>query len=205
MKPKNFILIILLVIVVGLGIWWFMRPTTAIPEKTAEASTQGKSYAPKLVAPQAIAPPLPRPANESITGTQSNTKEPTNPNAAAREELNREFSNMAKLIRAGGASDKIEFLQTYYTPEVLAKQFNLTMKQLQQEATMPPDPEGPLIDEEFAQSWDDLVSQTPTFNTIGDEATYTQIKRFDGDSAPSELTMVKINGKWYIDFPKSGK
>jgi hypothetical protein len=86
MKPKNFILDAVAVAIVGIGLWWFTRPTVTAPEKPPQAPMLAKAdSAPKIVAPQSIAPPIVPPAtitqaeNRAVAAT---TPHPQTPNAA---------------------------------------------------------------------------------------------------------------------------
>jgi len=82
MKPKNFTGAVLLVTLVGIGLWWFMRPTTA-PQKTAEAPMPAKAEVLKLNPPPTqIAKPAAPPAQTKpeIAKPLSKTADPPRPN-----------------------------------------------------------------------------------------------------------------------------
>jgi hypothetical protein len=56
-KRKNIILIALAVAILGLSLWWFTRPTAAVPKKIAEVGAPALS---KVEAPHLRQNPTPR-------------------------------------------------------------------------------------------------------------------------------------------------
>lgn len=221
MKRKNLILIALAVAIVSLSLWWFMRPTAAAPKPIAEigAPALSKIATPKPIASPAIAPPVvslaPKPDSASVATAQSVAAPLSDPNADSKAELNTALEDMARLQRAGHF---MEFAQTYDTPDEWAKEEPRLIQgnQLVQ-AALAQDPELSTdelpIGETYAQSYEALEKQTPTFNASGDEATYTYMSPTDSDimngvasgtGTPTPLVFVKINGKWYLKKEEAG-
>jgi len=60
------------------------------------------------------------------------------------------------------------------------------------------------IDEMSAKVYEAVVDQTPTFNAVGDVATFTVPPLTDlspdvpPELIPTTVMMVKINGRWYM-------
>ncbi len=210
MKPKNFILAVLLVVIVAIGVWWFMRSATTVTEKTADASALSKVGASNGVASPQIAKPLSSTVQaKTETANTSVTAADATPDAAdPQADLKTALPDIARLLRSG---DWLVVDQTYtppykLTPEVM--QEFLDAKQIEQASLvgLAPDLQQTIlrgrqqIQEEAAQDIEDLESQTPTYNDAGDEATYLYTARVMGKPAdhPERKTFIKINGKWYI-------
>jgi hypothetical protein len=122
---------------------------------------------------------------------------------------------MARLQQAG---DFMEFAQTYDTPDEWAKdEPRLIQANQNVQAGLAQHPELSTFlqkeGEAYAQSYEALEKQTPTFNASGDEATYTYISPSatdlmngvaTGNGTPTPLVFVKINGKWCIKRDDAG-
>ncbi len=209
MKPKNFILLILAVAIVCGVLWWFTRSTMPVPGKIAEVPMPTKSVAPKQVAPQAIAPPIASPAPKPDMATAQSAATPSpDPNASSIAELTAVITDIARLYREG---DFVTLEKTYTPPDKLDPQY---LQELQNSQTyLQGNPDllrmmyGPL-----AQAYEDMETQTPNFNSAGDEATYiiTQqpFQMRDGTTAgkvdQSQMTFIKINGNWYRKRAETG-
>ncbi len=191
MKPKNFILITLVVILVCFVVGWFMRLTA--PEKTADASAQSKSEAPNAVAPSAqIVKPLAPPVQYK-TETANPPAKSTDPQA----DLKTAIPDIARLLLAG---DLATYQKTYTPPDRL----DFDTLQAIQDAQNHLD-----IDLSFqqyiaveAQRFVAIETQTPKYNDAGDEATFTfpetMYPDVDGPLDEQPIYFVKINGKWYV-------
>jgi hypothetical protein len=207
MKPKNFILIALIVAIMCVVIWRFMRPTVATPEKMTVVPIPAKADAPKQVSSQTIAPPVAPPAPKSgaapVATTQSIVTPPPDPNVDPQADLKTAVLDIARLLRDGG--DTGAFLETYTPPDELTPQRIQEIQMgMQRRADMAAqDPFFKQVSQDmvemYAKAYESLENQTPTYNDAGDEATYMLIFVYrDGSSDQSSKTFVKINGKWYL-------
>jgi hypothetical protein len=207
MRSKNFILITLIVAIMCVVIWWFMRPTTS-PVKTTEVSTSAKVETPKYVASQPITTPIPPPMPNPIAA-QPLPASPPDSHAAAIVELNDTFTNIVNLLRDNN------MLGAYLAktqPDKIDPNFVQEIQEQQQknDALLAQDPSfrqsllqggsGPSI-----KFFETLETQTPTFNATGDEATYLYSDNGIGPRVyadnvvqPVSITFVRINGNWYL-------
>ncbi len=189
--------------VVAIGLWLFYQsamppPVTSMgPAATARKSPQTSA----LAAP--VSPPAAKPGAPSVAVSPDAVAPAPHPDSAAdpQAELITAFADIARMYRA---NDLLQFWQTYTAPEQWAKDGNeQTQRILQVQANTAANPGilGVLqkMDEVFAQGYDALASQTPTYNDAGDEATYTLILDFGvGRKSTEPWTFIKINGKWYL-------
>ncbi len=117
-----------------------------------------------------------------------------------QSDLKKALPDMARLLRAGGWW---ALIQTYSTPEVLAK-MDLNQYKKDQDAELAAMPELIKYNDARAQVFDSLKDQTPILNAAGDEARYfyklppINDKVDDPKDAPQLLLMHKVNGKWYL-------
>ncbi len=203
MKPKNFIRIVFLIAIVIVGVWWFMQQTTSTPEKTADATAPAKAKAPKTIAPPQIAKflaPSVQSKSEIANAPSKPTETPPDP-ADPQTDLKTVIPDIARLYRAG---DMAELYRIYTEPA----QFDpVHLQELQTSQNRTADKiVTPSIQsrETGAQAYERLETQTPTFNTSGDEATYMlpAPKLSNEGIAVGEtqipLTFIKIDGKWYV-------
>jgi len=197
----------MLVLIVALlceGIWWFMRPKIAAPEKTAEAPIPAKVSvtAPiKIEAPKPVAPSTPKPDAAPVADTP-----PPDVDADPQADLKTAIPDIARLKRSGDfltiyenytPPDKLN-PQTIQTDRIMAKRIadgaanDPRLKQITQRQN-----------ESVARAYEALESQAPTYNETGDEATYMYLAppELVSGSVPYPMTFVKINGKWYIKPP----
>ncbi len=206
MKPKNFILVtvIVAVVIVCLGIWWGTWPTVAAPERTAEAPTLGKADAtPKHVAPQTIAPPvvppMPKPDAVPVAATPTLAAE-----ADPQADLKTSLADVARLHRAG---NQAEAYRIYAPPDKFEPVLYQAMQDDDERSAQISEMQQSVqqLRDTIARSWEALEYQTPTFNDTGNEATYLKqgiIPSTDGGFAvggnADPVTFIKINGKWYL-------
>ncbi len=207
MKPKNFIWVALAVAIVGLGLWWFMRPTTAMSEKTSEAPMPAKANAPalsKVEAPKPIAPPSVAPLGQKPDTTPVAATQTPDPNADPQADLKTAISDIVRLYRTG---DPVEVYKIYVQPDEFVPDLYQEMEEHEQQGDQIPELQQPTqeLHDTIARSWEALEDQTPTFNATGDEAIYWKqgiIPSPDGGYAvggnADSVTFIKINGKWYL-------
>ncbi len=212
MKPKNFIVIALVVAILCLGLWWFTRSKASAPEKTAVAKLPAPSQveAPKYVAPSTIAPPLAPPAAKPdaapIAAAHPTADSSPDPNADPQADLKTAIPDIARIKRAG---DMLAFAQTYTPPDELDPQDIQIIQKFQAEFAKDPglkERTQPSAEAE-AQAWEALEEQTPTLNSTGDEATYTFTSPPEPDagqpvSIETTIVFLIINGKWYVKIKK---
>ncbi len=215
MKSKNLILVVLAIAVICAGLWWLMQPSTAMPEKMAEALRPVKVEAAKPVAPPTIippvappiAPPTPQLDDAPVAATAPSATLSPDPNVVPdpQADLKTAIADIARLIRAG---DGVALYQTYTPPDKIDSQGLQGAEAEQVYRASRPISELQQIDEPVAEAFDALEDQTPTFNAAGDEATYVMtwpVEQFsDGHvvlypATAAPLIMVKINGKWYFE------
>ncbi len=206
MKSPNFILRVLVTAIIGILVWWFLRPTPKTQEKTAAAYASSNVAAPKPLAPPQIAKPLASPVKVNSQTTTSAPPVAAPAEADPQADLKTAIPDIVRLFRAG---DDAAFEQTYTPPDKLDPERiqQLQAQQQQIRDMVAQDPRMlPMMQsgiDTAAQSYEALETQTPTFNASGDEATYmlTRLKVSNGKVVLGDtqipMTFVKINGKWY--------
>jgi len=203
MKSKHFILIVLVIALVGEGLWWFMRPKAAAPEKTAEATVPAKVEAPKPLAPPVIAPAVATPATKA-EATPVVEAPPPNPNDP-QADLKTAIPDIARLEATGDTEGVYE---KYTPPDELDPKIIQRLRMVQQQ-TANVAAGNPQLQLQLQQIWNKaarayeaLENQTPTYNEAGDEATYMySASELTGTTGSRPVTFVKINGKWYEKPP----
>ncbi len=164
------ILVVLLVTIMGAGLWWFMRPSTAMPEKMAEASRPAKVEATKPVAPPAIVPPVapsivppvalpisppaPQPDAAPVAAAQPITESSQDPNADPQAELKTALADIARLERAG---DRLELYRTYTPPDKIDP---FMLQEYEKEESDYHVTDGQKLNEAIAESYEDLEIET---------------------------------------------
>jgi len=208
MKARNFIWVVLIIALVGIGFWWFKRPTATTPEKATEAPVAAKADAPKPDAPSTqMAKPL-----SSVAQVKTETTNAPSPSADAtpaapdpRAELKTAMQDYARIIRSEGT---MAAMIAFRNPDDLANIDPLVIQRvLAAEARFRQTANGQQMDEAEAQKYDALENQTPSYNAAGDEATY--MFTYDSDIETTSGTVlhagtqfpmvfIKINGRWYL-------
>jgi cytoskeletal protein RodZ len=202
MKAKKLALVVLVIAIVGVGIWWFIRPTTANLEKTVQALMPAKANTPPAaVVEMPKLPPVSLNAGENNPPTSSAnlSPDPNDPQA----DLKTAIPDIVKSLRLG---DILTLKKTYTPPNKLdPQQFQQMLDNVVQ--AMGRMAENPDFREKMQISYDEeakhfesFETQTPTYNATGDEASYTYTRQplFDGDETQVTQTFVKIHGKWYM-------
>jgi len=211
MKPKNFALVILVIAIIGLVIWWFMRPTIASSGKTAEAPSLAKTDPPMIATHIAqVEPPKLPPAIPNSTDVVSTSADP-------QTDLKTAISDIARLFRD---NDLTTFEKTYSPPGTFdpvkwqeqQKRAADSLQNLAAMATQHPEMQQQIqhmqqqmqqMQDDRNQSWEVLVNETPTYNATGDEATYVFTQQATPGNGPPvqaafHKVFIKINGKWYF-------
>ncbi len=215
MRPKNFTLAVLIVVLAGMGIWWFLRPAATVPEKTASAPAPSKTTVPslsKIEAPKQVAPPAPNSAAAPVAATP-----PKDPNAGSRIELNAALTDMANLYRT---NNLVAILRAYTPPDKIHEDRVQALQAQQDQIQARVDAMGRQGKEATqhryearAQAFEALLNQAPIFNAAGDEATYIYTTpsmsdlengAFTTSDIHNSLVFVKINGKWYMKPDDAG-
>jgi hypothetical protein len=202
LKPKNFILTALAIVILGVGLWWFCRTPASIPEKTAKLAPAAAARVPEPITPSKVAPPVVPPAP-----TPANATNPANAQAAKpadpQTDLKTAVLDIGRLIRDGG--DPEAFRETYTAPDELTAQLvekiHLGMQRRADLAIQ--NPFFARINQEvvkdMARDYESLENLTPAYNAAGNEATYAWTHYYqDGATSERSRTFVKINGKWYL-------
>jgi len=189
MKPKNFVLVTLLVVLVLVGIWWLLKPTAASEEKTAQAPTPAKADAPKPVAQiaQVELPKLPPVAAKgdptSDAAALTDTDPRTNPNTAT-----------ADAIRLIETNDMVGYLKAVFPSKYLAMlPRGDTVERLAQEMENPKYKEA--IQKNLA-ALKSIQDQPPILTDDGNTATF---ETHMDDPLRTEVVLKKVNGLWYIE------
>jgi len=214
MKSQRYILAVLAVVLVGIGLWWFLRPpapqekasAATLPAK-AVASVSDKVEPPKPLAPPTIAAPALKPAAASVAATSA-----PDANSDPQADLKTAIPDIVRILRA---NDLMALVQNYTPPDKLTprllQQAQKTADQLQaaqaMAASLPPDIQERINHpfEQMAKGYEVIIGQVPTMNAAGDEATYMvsmpgppDPNTGDSVSTPVPQTFIKINGKWYM-------
>jgi len=200
MKAKKLALVVLILAIVGVGLWWLMQPTVATPEKTAQVLTPTKADAPKQVAPP-VQVELPK--TSAVPANADATSPTVDASADPQADLKTAIPNIVNLLRLG---DIYTLKKTYTPPNKLSpEQFQQMLNNVVQ--GMGRMEENPKLREtmhaayaETATHYESFENEAPTYNASGDEASYTYAIQplFDGDESQRTTTFIKINGKWYI-------
>ncbi len=204
MKLKKPILILLAVAIAGVVIWFFMRspqhPATAPrPVSLTPPPVASPQVAPPIIAPL-LTPPTPSLGAPQLTVTQPVAALPAVPIGDLQTDLKAVISDIARLWRAG---KRAQMYQTYSAPGKMDPVILKALTQIEEaSAGQPLTPQKQLIYEKYAQCYDALEGLAPTYNAVGDEATYpfTRLGFVGGvdQASQSSITFVKVNGKWYI-------
>ncbi len=207
MKLKHFILVVMVVAIVGIGIWWLMQPTAA-PEKTAEAPKAAKTETPKAAALGKIAAPL-APLVQTTTTTVVTPVKAAEPEVASADPQASWKTALPDIARMLRDNDVMALVRTYMppdhlTPETLqgAQKMNDTIQQEIAGYRMATN-EPPAMVELFTHPLDGeaailerMAEETPTLNDAGDEATFAVPEDKAKEMKP--LTMIKVAGRWYL-------
>jgi len=196
-------LLALLVVVAIICAWWFLRPNVPAAEKTAAASTATKAETPKLAASstQVALPKAPPVPADPATVPADPSPDPNNPQA----DLKTAIPYIVNMLRLGD----IFTLKTNFTAPntVTPQQHQERGEQLVRSMTYIASSTDPKfradmqkLDEAQIKEYESFENQTPTYNSTGNEATYTYKDDpvLDGDDFIHNVTFVKINGKWYM-------
>ena len=200
-KIKTVVTVVVIAVILSGGTWWFNRSAEPVSKQIAQRtqiSTPAKADIPKLTTTvaQVEQPKLPPATPQSETEPVADIAK----NAASQAELNADFADIARLYRSG---DLVTFTKTYTQPKQLNSQTLQELRELQQQYQGNPD--WVRMYEPQAQAFEDLETQTPTFNATGDEATYIYTQQPPtlpngltfGKVRQSQTTFIKIDGKWY--------
>ncbi len=198
MNTKTKATLAIAVVIVCVALWWFGRPTTDTLKKAALETTSVKKITASSVSQ--VETPKPSPAT-SKSETATSLSEPADPQA----DLKTAIADMARLLRTG---DQAALMKAYDEPDKLnleqVRQMQDLQDQVQQTTPWQVAPRMQSLRETSAQSYEEMETQTPTFNATGDEATYQLIlptlvngEYVLGDKR-TPYTFIKINGKWYM-------
>jgi len=200
MKPKNFTLAVLFLAIIGLGLWWFTQTPVTPAEKDTPQPLPGRANPPVKIAPNVIAPPTTLAVTQKQLSNNTITSAPivsTDPQG----DLKTAIPDIARLIRSG---DQVTRYQTYSPPDKvdpkLIPQFIAMQQELETLANQNPQMRQDMQTrrDSDAQSFENLLNQTPTFNSIGNEATFSRTGETpSGNPGIKRVTFVLIDGKWY--------
>ncbi len=195
MKPRNIIGIIVVVIILAVGVWWFRQP---VPKQASGSSPDKVALVPMVDAPKssAIAPTtqVVMPKIAPVSASAAATSKAFNASIA---ELQITISSLARMQRE---NDQVGFYKATNPPDKIDPNM-VDSLQYGQNLTRSYGYVQEYVDawEHAAESYEALENQIPTFNAAGDEATYTfTYQNANGTTAkPRPMTFVKIDGKWY--------
>jgi len=200
MQTKKFVLVVLLGIILGLGLWWFTQPKEVAADDTA-VTTPTKFLVTKVdTAPaQANRVEMPKAAAVGAKAGTDDSQTQAASLALAQAQLKGTVQDIAHLMREKGAF-AVEL--AYLPPDELA---HMSPERIQAqkilEAKMAEDSKDPARREASAQKYDYLATLTPTLSAAGDKATYygtmpgTEAAK---DGSPQKIAIfIKVNGKWY--------
>ena len=189
MKPKNFVLVALLVALAAVCIWWLMKSPSASEDKAAQLPSPIKAdaIAPVMRTAQVELPKLPPVAAKSDSSLGSDTLSDTDP----RAELNTAIAGAISLIEN---NDMADYLKETIPPTMLAKMLRgRSVEPLAQE----------MEKSKYRDAWlknltalKTTQSQNPILTDGGNTATF---ETHLDDPVRTEVVFKKVNGIWYVD------
>jgi hypothetical protein len=189
MKPKNFVLITLLVVIVALGIWWFTQPTASSTQKTAQVPSPAKTNTPNIVAQvNQVEPPKLPPATPKAEAADSASEDAVPTPADPRTKID---TAIAEEIRLWQKNDIAGYWEEFMLPSTL-KKIEANGKTLEQ----------------VAQGYQQSVDQAP--HSIADkalvlgifQATQGQTPNISEDGNTAVFNIVANGGKWRVIMEK---
>jgi hypothetical protein len=202
MKPKKLGLILLTVAFVGIVGWFFMHapPHSAVDTHPVSAVLPAAPPAASPIIAPSFTPSAPLPGTPQLAVTPPVVALPSAPVADPQTDLKTAIADIARLWRAG---QRAQMYQTYSPPGQIDPVILKALTQIEADSSgQPLTPQKQQMYEKYAQCYDDLEGLTPTYNALGDEATYpfTRLGFVGGveQATQGTITFVKINGKWYI-------
>jgi len=200
MQKKQFALVILLGVVLGLGLWWFTRPKEVPVDDTVAVTVPTKFVVTKIGNQPAQANRVEMP-KAAVVSTGKGTDDSDTQAAAvaiAQAEVHATVLDMARITREKGG---FAFMQAYYSPDYTSRNAKFMQLMVDKDAERDSDPSEIEKRDHSAQRYDALAKLTPAFNAAGDKAYY--LGNADDDATYFNGTahvlaiLNKINGKWY--------
>jgi len=201
MKPKNFVLITLLVILALVGIWWLLKPTVANQEKFAQTPLPAKIEVTKMAAQaDQVEPPKlpPAPAKSAITNpTADAVPIPADPRAKIDTAI-------AEEIRLWQKNDIAGYWEEFMLPSTLKKieANGKTLAQIAQEYQQSVDqyPQSLAVKTLVLEVLQATQGQTPNTSEDGNTAVFNTVV----NGGKYTVIMEKENGFWYPSEYRGG-
>ncbi len=202
-RKFNPVILLLLVVLIPVGFWFFAQSPSPTPEKYTPVKIASPAPVLDKAAIKArisalVAPPAARPKNDFTPILVTAPADAATPDHAdPQSELKTAIPEIARLWREGKIAD---LRMTYDAPGRISPEMVQLLLYKQQEINdliaAHPEVQQTYRDsmEAGAKPYEELEGQIPLYNDAGDEATY-QMRQEDGSYAPA--VFVKINGKWY--------
>ncbi len=199
LKSKIGLVAALIVAVVLAIVWW---PAGKSTEAAPNPVTATKSPAPSLVKPAVVgmpvAPATAPPAVAVVAASSSAASTATAPVADPQAEIDTAVDDIIRLLRS---SELLEMYEKYTSPAEKANWGpGLPAEYAREDALLKASPGDPMT-ESMIGGFESMKGQTPKMNAAGDEATFVFTMQpppgFDGVRI-TPMTMVKVDGKWYI-------
>jgi hypothetical protein len=191
-RHQKFLIIPIIVVVVGVGIWWFVHNPGANalealkdpPKAVAQLTQVEKPVVPKVMAKEdVVASPaavVAAPPSADIVQAQT--------------ELKNTNKDIADVIRKQG----VGAAQILFTHQSSTRKMDPGFVQAMFDTATPENvsPEEKATREKAAQFQESLAAMTPKINAAGDRASY--YGEIGADGQPEKLARyIKVDGKWY--------
>jgi len=186
MKPKNFVLVTLLVVLAAVFVWWLLKPPAVSAENPAQLQTPIKANAPTQVA-QVELPKLPPATAKNDSTSSSDALTETNP----RTKPNTAITDAIRLVED---KDMVGFVKAVFPPNILAKLPPAdSIERLGQDMGSPRIRDALLKDLAALKA---IQDQTPILTDDGKTATF---ETHLDDPLRTEVILKKVDGLWYIE------
>jgi len=190
-----------IILVAVLAIFW--RPAGKSAEIAPSVAAAKTPAAPSSSQPAAVALPVAPPATPAAVAAAA--PKPANGTTAApvadpQAEIDTSVDDIIRLLRA---SEILAFYEKYTAPENKAKWApGQQAEYAREDAMVKANPSAGGQTESMISGFESMKGQTPQMNAAGDEATFQFTMQpppgMDVPPRVTPMTMVKVNGKWYL-------
>ena len=206
MKPRNFLIFVLVALFIGGAIWQFSQTPEYVATATIKVYPAAKAAAPKAATPVAPVAQVELPKAAAVGAKEGTADSQAEAVAISQAELN---ATIADIVRLAKDHDLADIYTTYWLPNKQDQAKLAVIRKMEQSyrdgAIKYPDVYKTIV--AMDHTWEVLADQSPKFNAAGDEATFMQpYPDFEGNGGPVDggpakytpLTFIRVDGKWYI-------